>query len=359
MKTNITIKDIAKEAGVSTAVVSVALSNVSSNTRMSQETRERIRKIAQKYNYHSSITARGFQLKKTYLLALFFTPHSDYILSRLLLHLRNLCYKHEYDVIVYPNETLEMERSGLESAFSRKPDGILTAPFVSDEGDNLATYRELAATGTPVVQLFYRLTSEFPYFGRDYESIGKNAVRTLFRHGHRRIALFVFENYPDPRLGWSSYGVAYGCKAEAAASRVELTIIPVHYRNLEFLHSSSEYAEKFLALPESARPTAAIFSNSSLAGKIFGHFQKRGVKVPEEISMISCADDIEQERSLFPELSCFKVPVGEIVRAGTGKCLSFPDAPEKNEIFFDSLLSGEKTICDFHPPKTKRKEDNS
>ena len=91
MKQNVTIKDIAKIAGVSTAVVSVALSKGRSNARMSPRTRERIRAIAEEYNYQPNITARGFHCRKSYLIGFFFNClNSGYILMRMMEELRML-----------------------------------------------------------------------------------------------------------------------------------------------------------------------------------------------------------------------------------------------------------------------------
>ena len=63
MKKQITIKDVAKAAGVSHPVVSAILSGNKSTVRFSEATKERVLKVAEEMKYKPNILARSFQQK--------------------------------------------------------------------------------------------------------------------------------------------------------------------------------------------------------------------------------------------------------------------------------------------------------
>mgnify|MGYP000355767201 FL=1 len=65
----ITMKDVAKEAGVSTATVSYVL-NYSDTERISHETRLRVFEAANKLNYVPNMAAKALSEKKSYLVGM-------------------------------------------------------------------------------------------------------------------------------------------------------------------------------------------------------------------------------------------------------------------------------------------------
>lgn len=342
MKRNITIKDVARRAGVSTTVVSVALSNKTSNVRMSPETREQIRRIAEECNYHPDLTARGFHSRKSYLLGLFFSIQSWYVLTRLLQSIRKVCYDYDYDLIIYPADSLEEEKHNLRIAQNRNLDGILTSPFVSDEGDNLADYRDFAANGVPITQFFYKLSDEFPYVGRNYYEIGFSAVRQFVKHGHRRIGLFVFENYQDEKQGFSSFHLARGCRDAAEKFSVELFFYPAFFSEETLRSAGTECAKAVLAAPK--RPTAVVTSTDFLAYNAINHFRAHGLRIPEDISVVACADIMDSSRMPLPELSCFKISAEKVGSEAAKKCLGLPDAFKGKELLIDEKIADMVTI---------------
>ena len=63
----VTIKDVAKEANVATSTVSRVLAN---SDRISEETKERVKKAIRKLNYTPNAVARGLANNKTRILAI-------------------------------------------------------------------------------------------------------------------------------------------------------------------------------------------------------------------------------------------------------------------------------------------------
>ena len=344
MKKNITIKDIAKIAGVSPAVVSVALSEKSSSTRMSEKTREMIRSIARKHNYKPNLAARGFQFGKSYLIGVFLNCSSSYILMRLLEELHNYCYEQNYDIILYPTSTLELEKRSLESSRSRNLDGIITIPVATEAGNNAESYHQFLNDGIPVVQLFYSISDQLGFIGRDYNETGREAVRILHQHGHKRIGVVLYDIFRDRELGRNS-NIFYEAVADEAKKRnMELQTYSVAIPDDLNHFPGQEEGEKILALPPSERPTALFSNSNTLLYKVYGVLLQGGLKIPEEISLLGCGQDLNQKRTLLPNLSLLIPPLREIIRAAASKII-FPDAPEsKGNHLFKSVFSGDCTI---------------
>ncbi|MBQ9771491.1 MAG: LacI family DNA-binding transcriptional regulator [Lentisphaeria bacterium] len=354
MKKNITIKDIARIAGVSPAVVSVALSDKSSSTRMSEKTREQIRAIARQQNYRPNIAARGFQKGKSYLIGVFLNCSSSYILMRLLEELHDCCYEQNYDIILYPTSTLELEKRSLESSRSRNLDGIITIPVATEEGNNAGSYHQFLEDGIPVVQLFYSISEKLDFVGRDYVETGREAVRILYQHGHRKIGLVIYDIYRDPELGRNSNDFYKAAKEEAEKLKMELLTYSVEVPAELDNFPGQEEGEKILALPSSERPTALFSNSNTLLYKVYGVLLQGGLKIPEDISLLGCGQDLNQKRTLLPDLSLLIPPMREIVRAAASRII-FPDALESKGIsLFKSVFSNDCTIKNISDRRSKK-----
>ena len=183
MAHRITIKEIARLAGVSVGAASTAFSRKRTNVHLSGETRQRILRIARENHYVPDMTARAMQARKSYLLGFFYRASNWYLLSGLLQGIRQVCSLHDYDIIVYPSGSLAEEKYNLESSHVNHLDGIITIPLLEDGEDNASVYRSLQEREIPVVQLLADFWPDLPMIGRNYRRIGAEAVRTLAAKG--------------------------------------------------------------------------------------------------------------------------------------------------------------------------------
>lgn len=339
-KNNVTIKDVALKAGVSIGAVSSVFSKKPSNVRLSPETRKHILNIAKEINYYPSITAKGFNSGKSYLLGFFFCHQNWHVLSRLLQSIQRVCYDHEYDLIVYPAETLAMERRNLERARNRNLDGIITLPFVCDEGNNLELYREFAERRIPIVQFMYKITDEFSYVGRDYAKVARDAVKKLYDLGHRRIGLLVHKNYIDPIQGRSANILARSYSEEMDKYGIEPTIYPLSCSFESHKNNQQEIVR--LIMETRQRPTALIASANGMAYHAIGGLQKVGIRVPEDMSIIGAADNVNLLNSDTPELSYYSIPAQKIGLETAEKCLNNISEPSET-LIFEPLIDGKTT----------------
>lgn len=80
----ISLRDIAKEAGVSTATVSLVLSGKGRDFGIAKATRENVRKVANRLRYRPNLAARGLRKGQTYVVGLLFFNPRELIYAELL-----------------------------------------------------------------------------------------------------------------------------------------------------------------------------------------------------------------------------------------------------------------------------------
>ena len=102
----VTIKDIAKEAGVSYQTVSKALRGTGS---VNEDTAERIKKIAREKGYIPSLAARAMATKKSQLIAVFLPQIASSFYNKVFQGIENLAIQHDYSILLYLYENTNIE----------------------------------------------------------------------------------------------------------------------------------------------------------------------------------------------------------------------------------------------------------
>lgn len=321
MGKRMTIKDIARLAGVSVGAVSTAFSKKSSNVHLSEATREKIFQVARENHYIPNIAARSMQTRKSYLLGFFYRMDNAYLQAQILRGIREICMKHEYDIIVYPCESLEDERYYLETLHVNQLDGIITIPILENGKTNEMLYRRLADRGIPVIQILADLWKDLAMIGRDYPYIGYQSVKQLYAKGHRYIGALMFHNYNDPKTGLNSTLLMEGIQQGVKEFNLKLEIYPLEKRadSQYYFHEAERAAEKILQSPE--HPTALIAASGRLAYGAYSCLTRHGLRVPEDISLLACGDDSEQFSQLALNLSYFSVELEKIGILSARYCL--------------------------------------
>jgi len=179
----VTVKDVAKAAGVSTATVSRVINN---DPRISAETRERVLEYIEKLGYRVNNIARSLKTSRSYTVG-FISPEltNDFfmgIAEGVEIELR----KHGYNIIVCnSNENVAEESDRIRLLCEKCVDGIILIP-ASGSGSHLEEFKE---AGIPIV-LVDRLVSEIETDAVLVDNINGSysATEYLINKGHRRIA---------------------------------------------------------------------------------------------------------------------------------------------------------------------------
>lgn len=192
-----TIKDIAREAGVSPAAVSLILND--RPCRITEEKKQRVREVARQKNYVVNQAAKCLATRRSDMLALILPDIENTFFSSLAKQIENRCRREGYSLIVAgSDDRKENDRKLLRVLESRGVDGIfliLSNEFLECRAEFL---KELKLLTMPYIMI----DRTFPdadccRVSFDHEQGGYLAAKYLLEQGHRKIGCV----YRDDKAG--------------------------------------------------------------------------------------------------------------------------------------------------------------
>src|SRR5215471_1960642 len=178
----ISIKDIARAAGVSHSTVSRALRN---SPLVNAKTAALVRKIAKQEKYVASAVARSLVTQRTHTIGIVVTSIADPFAGEVVSGIEECALGNNYSVILAASHgDPDREFRAVQSFYERRVDGVIV--MASRVG---ARYRSrLSGLKSPVVLINSHHQAEFTYSVR-IDNIGAAKVATLHLAGlgHRRI----------------------------------------------------------------------------------------------------------------------------------------------------------------------------
>jgi LacI family transcriptional regulator len=290
----ITIRDIAREVGLSHATVSRVLNN-RNVINIPEATRERVRHAAATLGYRPNHAARALVTGRSRLLALQLYTITSSFWAQVARELQALAWKDGYEVLIH-------ESSGQADQLRAVVDGV----FLLDRLCSPQEIEEQIRSGKPHVSLGTYHPAEFDYVEVDLAEAGREAMRRLIAGGRRRIALIgqrdteYDEN--DGRL------LAYR-EAMAAAGLPENIIASAE---INTRRSGKDALAAYLR--DNACPDALFCANDELAIGCYKTLTERGLSVPGDVAVVGC-DGIEEGEYLTPTLTTIAQPTGEMCAA--------------------------------------------
>ncbi|MEO5985180.1 MAG: LacI family DNA-binding transcriptional regulator [Ferruginibacter sp.] len=185
MKKAVTIKDIAIKLNMSVSTVSKALNN---NITISTATRERVKKLADEWNYTPNEAARHFKLNKTFTLGLIIPNMLDEFYVLAINGAEKVAAMEQYNVIIsQSHEDPATEEKILELMKRNRVDGVIVA--ITKNTQDMTPFKKLEDIGIPVVFFARRpKDDDFDYVLADNEGGAIMATEYLINKGHTRIA---------------------------------------------------------------------------------------------------------------------------------------------------------------------------
>ena len=287
----ISIKDIAKAAGVASSTVSRALND---HPRISQETKDRINHLAKEMGYTPSLLARSLVTQDTATIGVVITMASDPFLTHLVTSIEEVAQEQGYSVLMsssYLDPDRELELVG--AFHGRRTRGIIVIGSQVD-----ADYLQMRDRfPLPVVLTNCRT---YPYsVSTDNPAGAQRAIEHLVQLGHRRIAYIANQrSYRSNLDRMASYQQALA----AHKIPVDTDLIVESDGTLQ---GGSAAARILLSRPQS--PTAIFCFNDMTAIGVLGALQQAKIRVPERMSVIGF-DDIEFAAYCSPPLSTVRQP---------------------------------------------------
>jgi LacI family transcriptional regulator len=300
-----TIRDVAKACGVSVATVSGVLNNTPDAA--GPETRRRVLAMIRQMNYSPNAVARGLSHRRmnTIGVVLDYNGWGSLITDQ---HLGPIV-----DGIVARNSRLRQKTllytepwaeaiSNIPSYCDGLCDGLLLiVPIVPDE-----FFRQMFQRRTPFVIIGdHRMEADLSTVDLDNIDAGRQITRHLIALGHRRIAtLRGNDDHQSSSLRAQGYRVALEENGIAYDPTLDL-------HGTYNVDSGYENTMTLLDRPRDSRPTGLFCEDDRIALGALDALKERGVRVPEEMSVVGINDSVEGSTS-DPPLTTLRQPGQEI-----------------------------------------------
>ena len=280
----VTIKHVAADAGVSLQTVSRVINN---EPNVSPEMKQRVQASIDRLGYVPSIAAQRMSGSRSYLILALNDRErtiadwrarqgTDWV-DQMLLGGMLKCAEHGYRMIVELVDTHSdhVERELLSAIAALQPDGIILTP---PHSDNQQLVRLLDQQAIPFARIGSQETGAGIPISMDDEGSARRATAYLVARGHRQIG-FIAGSREYNLSGWRIDGW-HAAMAEAGLPTAGLLA------EGDFTYASGEIAARQL-LTTAPRPSAIIASNDQMALATLEVARLLGIRVPEELSVVS------------------------------------------------------------------------
>src|SRR5690606_25032789 len=143
----VTIKDIARELGISPSTVSRALKD---HPDISPETKRAVNELAEKLNYQPNIVALSLRQSKTNTLGDIIPEVVHFYYGKVISGIEDVAYSAGYNVILtQSNESSQREITDMKALFNSRVDGMLLS--LSRETTNFDHIDNMLSKGVPIV----------------------------------------------------------------------------------------------------------------------------------------------------------------------------------------------------------------
>lgn len=331
---SVTIKDIAKELGLSTSTVSRALRD---SHEISAKTKNQVLDHAKKINFKPNRTAQSLKENKSQSIGVIVCEISNSFFSQAINGIESIAYQHGYNVsIAQSMESADRELMNLECLTSSSIDGLIIS--VSTETSNYSYLKQLHDRGLPIV-FFDRAIDDI----ETHKVIADNfkgaykATKHLLEKGYKKIAL-----------------ISNNINLSIAKDRIEgykaaLTEykIPVRENLIAYCdHGGMIYEEveqsMLKLLRQKQKPEAVFAASDKITTGCLRFLKSKRIKVPEQLGLIGFSNT-DLTELLNPPLSVIKQPAFEMGKAAMELMLSMIQG-KRQQVKFETRIQSTELI---------------
>lgn len=278
-----TMKDIAKECGVSVSAVSLVLSGKAKKGRISESKMEEIRQTARRMNYYLNSAASDLARGQSRVISMVINDIRNSHIAELDIAISRVLQNHGYSVVNYILH--DQKEEDQEELVRRIAAGNICAliwakPFEpSKVQENKRLYEIVDSLGIPVITMdAYDFKSDGMNICYDYEKAGYLAVNYLIGCGHRRIGCIAGnQEYKVTRDRMIGYRQAL---KEAGISFDEKLVYSGDY--------TMESGSQALSYLMGQHVTAIFAMNDEMAFGVYRSARSYGIRIPEDLSVVGC-----------------------------------------------------------------------
>ncbi|MBN1641648.1 MAG: LacI family DNA-binding transcriptional regulator [Anaerolineae bacterium] len=300
----VTIKDVAREAGVSIATVSNVLNGRTDS--MSEETQQRVLQVMEALRYRPNALARGLVTQHTATIGVVVAEIETPLFLQALNTIEPIARDAGYNVLMSNARNSDEEQEVVQVLLEKRVDGFIFLSVSEMIDDDWMPELERLRIPTVLVNRARR----YPGLDQiDWDDVGgvSQAVDHLVALGHRRIG-----HLCGPRRRRSGARRLRGYKralVRHGISYQERYVCPGDYTA-----EPASWCQSTRALMQAAPPpTAIVASDDIVAAMAIKTVQQMGMRVPQDVAVIG-VDDQHFCTYLNPALTTVRLPVREAGR---------------------------------------------
>ncbi|WP_047982719.1 LacI family DNA-binding transcriptional regulator [Ornithinibacillus contaminans] len=305
----VTIKDIAKELGISIATVSRVLND---SGYASKEVKQQVLETAKRLNYQPNAVARSLKIDRTNTIGVIVPDISNPYFMTISKGIEDYIEEFGYNLLfVSGNENPEKERKMLQVLLEKRVDAIVLAT----SGENEETIQQIKDSGIPIVLIDRRINGSSLGLDMVVEDNVQGAYElttSLIEQGHTRIG--VINGSLKVSTGVERYqGFKKAIQAHDITEDKQLVF------NGSFLKEDGIKAVNYFFQLEK-KPTAILSFNNTMALGAMIQLIKKGYSIPADIVLASYGE-VEAAQLLSPSSILMKKQTPYEMGAQAGEIL--------------------------------------
>ena len=311
-----TLKDIAKETGLSTATISKYLNGA----KLREKNRIAIEQAIRKLDYTVNEYARGFKLNRSHIIGVIIPDLNNLFITNILVQMETLLREHDYSIMIcYCHTDAALERELVHFLLGRMVDGIINMP-VCATGEHLKPALSKKVPVLVLDRMISGLEGQIDNILIDNASIARRAVQSLIDQGHRQIGLIIGPtDYSTSRERLEGYRQALASSG-----------IPVNDSLIAYSDFTVEGGYESLCHLLKCNPnmTAVFPTNYDMTLGSFIALKEQNIRIPDDMSFIGF-DDMGLSRVTHPPLTIVAQPLEQLGIYAARRILSRLEDPDE------------------------------
>ncbi len=329
----ITIKDIAKIAGVGVSTVSRAIND---DPTINEKTRERVLAICEEYHYVPNNSARNLKMTESNTVALLVMGIENIFFTSMFGEFQRELEAKGYDFFLHAvSEWSDAVDVAMELTTEKRLKGIIFLGGQMDHSKEKLKKMNIPYVLCTVAREGEKFHADLPTVSIDDKVASKTIVEYLIKNGHKKIAI-ITGNKNDLAVGERRLS-GYRHALEDNGLAVDETLIFRQKEEIDGYTPENGYAVTKEIL-ESKKEFSALYCTSDLVAMgAYKAINEAGLRIPEDISVVGF-DGISLGNFLNPPLTTMVQPKRELIRASVEKLLQAMNGEEVTQDIYEATL---------------------
>lgn len=326
------IKDVAKEAGVSIATVSRVLNDVDV---VNEETKKKVQDAIKKLGYRPNIVARSLKTQRTKTVGILIPDISSQLYPEIVRGTEDVANIYDYNIILCNSDLdLEKEKEYLRVLKEKMVDGLIYMSS-SLEPEIVSLIKELELV-TVLVETTDR-EKTFPSVSIDNREAAYDAVSYLLNKGNKKIA-YIGVHKDAVNAAAARY---FGYEDALKEKGIDIDENLIYFGEVK----AKEGYEGIKSILEKTEIDAVFCASDELAMGAINGLRDKGISVPDEVDVIGF-DDIYTASLFYPKLTTVAQPMYDMGSVGMRmliKLINKKELEEKTYILPYELIERDST----------------